>query len=346
MSKKSCMLGLFILLGLTQIDCRRRAESHPKESQRVVVYTALDRSFSEPILRKFQEETGIEVLAKYDTESTKTVGLVNAIRAEKARPRCDVFWNNEIVNTMRLKEEGLLQPCRPETARSFPETFKDPDGYWYGLAARARVLLVNTDLVAEGEEPASILDLAKKRWKGRTGIAKPLFGTTATHVACLFAYWGEEETESFLQSLLENQIQIHGGNKQVALAVSEGRLAWGLTDTDDAIIEVERGKPVKMIYPDGTKDGVGVLFIPNTLSLVKEAPHPDEGKRLIGYLLSPKVEQQLAEGASAQIPLNPQVQAEARVKTPKELKSMEVDFEKAACLFEKAAATVEEHFLL
>ena len=76
----------------------------------VVVYTALDAPFSQPILDSFEQKTGIRVRAKFDVESTKTVGLANAILAEAERPRCDVFWNNEILNTLRLKRKGLLAP--------------------------------------------------------------------------------------------------------------------------------------------------------------------------------------------------------------------------------------------
>lgn len=78
----------------------------------VVVYVALDREFSEPILADFERETGIKVLASYDAESTKTVGLTNQLLAERDRPRCDVFWNNEILNTLRLENAGLLDVYR------------------------------------------------------------------------------------------------------------------------------------------------------------------------------------------------------------------------------------------
>ena len=77
-----------------------------RSADEVVVYTALDREFSEPLLDEFQRQTGIRVLAKYDVESTKTVGLVNAIIQEQARPRCDVFWNNEIMHTLAAGEDG------------------------------------------------------------------------------------------------------------------------------------------------------------------------------------------------------------------------------------------------
>ncbi len=74
----------------------------------VIVYTALDRAFSEPIFAEFTQKTGIHVRAKYDSESTKTVQLVTEIVAEQKRPRCDLFWNNEILNTLRLDLLDLL----------------------------------------------------------------------------------------------------------------------------------------------------------------------------------------------------------------------------------------------
>lgn len=315
------------------------------EQKTVVVYTAHDRVFSQPILDAFEQKTGIRVLAKYDTEATKTVGLVNVIRSERGRPRCDVFWNNEIVNTLRLKQEGLLAPYPPGAARKFPAVFKDPENYWCGFAARARVLIVNTNRVKADEMPDSVSSLADPKWKGQTGMAKPLFGTTATHAACLFATLGPEKARAFLQSLKDNDVQIQSGNKAVALNVSGGVLAFGLTDTDDAIGEVESGKPVALVYPDGRPDQAGVLFIPNTLSLIKGGPNPDAGGQLIEYLLSPEVETALAESPAAQIPLNPEVKSVARVKTPAQVKAMEVDFGLAANRFGDAARCVEELFL-
>jgi len=63
----------------------------------VVVYSALDREFAEPVLRDLTREADLVLRAKFDVESTKTVGLTNLIIAEAASPRCDLFWNNEIL---------------------------------------------------------------------------------------------------------------------------------------------------------------------------------------------------------------------------------------------------------
>ncbi|MFZ5833579.1 MAG: extracellular solute-binding protein [Planctomycetota bacterium] len=310
----------------------------------VVVYTALDPEFSKPILADFSKITGIDAQPKFDTEATKTVGLTQAIIAEKDRPQCDVFWNNEILNTLRLKQQGLLEPYEPRAAQAFPAMFRSPEGYWTGFAARARVLVVNTEMLPEAERPQSIRDLADRKWRGRCGIAKPLFGTTATHAACLFAAWGPEEAEKFFEDIQANDVQILAGNKQVALAVAAGRIAFGLTDTDDAIIEIEAGKPVEIVYPDQGEGQLGTLFIPNTVAIIRGGPHPEAARKLVEYVLSPEVEARLAAGPSAQIPLNPSVVTETRVATPKTVRAMEVDFEKAVEHWDAAAEFLKQKF--
>jgi len=324
--------------------CLLSAGCWSADEQEVVVYSALDQEFSEPIFEDFTTDTGVTVAWKFDTESTKTVGLTNLLIEEAARPRCDVFWNNEILNTLRLEQQGVLDVYRSPAAEAYPEMVRSANGTWHGFAARARVLIVNTDLVAEDERPDSIHDLADPRWRGKVGIAKPLFGTTATHAACLFAHWGDAPAKEFFRGLKANDVQILSGNKQVALSVAGGQLAFGLTDTDDAIIEIEKGLPIAIIYPDQDEDGLGTLFIPNTLAIIKGGPNPETARRLVDYLLGPKVEAKLAAGPSAQIPLNPNVDVDVRVQTPKTIRPMAVDFEAAASKWKTAAGFIRDEF--
>jgi iron(III) transport system substrate-binding protein len=335
--RPTSVLLLVLLVPLVAGGCRRAGQPE------VIVYAALDQEFAEPILQDFERATGIRVLAKYDVESTKTVGLVNAIIQEQQRPRCDVFWNNEIMHTLRLQKLGLLEPYACPAAENFPAEYRAADGAWYGLAARVRVLLVNTDLVPPGERPTSIAALADERWKGRAGIAKPLFGTTATHAAVLFAVWGEDRARLFFLRVKQNA-QVLSGNRHVAAAVGRGELAFGLTDTDDAMAEKDRGAPVELIYPDQGDAGEGALFIPNSLALVKGRGPSAAARRLIDYLLSPPVETQLAEGRSAQFPLNRQVTARSRAAGPAELKALPVDFAAAAAQWDAAARFLRDEF--
>lgn len=318
--------------------CWSRAE------QEVVVYSALDREFSEPILQEFQAETGITVLDKYDIESTKTVGLVSAIIQEQNRPRCDVFWNNEILHSLRLQKLGMLEAYHSPAAKTFPQSYRSADGQWHGLAARARVLIVNTDIVSGDSMPTSIEDLVTPTWKGKVGIAKPLFGTTATHAAVLFAIWGDERATDFFRQVHQNA-EVMSGNKQVATAVSRGQLAFGITDTDDAIIEVDKGLPVKIIFPDQRDGQLGSLFIPNTLCIVKDGPNTINAKKLVDHLLSPAVESRLATGSSAQFPVNSIVETKSRALPNAPIRWMDVDFEAAADRWDRAAEILREIFV-
>jgi iron(III) transport system substrate-binding protein len=319
-------------------------ESSKTTGGTVVVYSALDEEFAEPVLRDLGRQAGIQLLSKFDVESTKTVGLTTAIIAEAGRPRCDLFWNNEILNTLRLKDKGLLQPFQPQHAGDLPQAFKDADGMWYGFAARGRILLINSRLVPEADRPSGLADLANHRWKGKIGIAKPLFGTTATHAACLFATWGDEKARRFFKELKANDVQVLSGNKQVATAVGAGQLAFGLTDTDDAMSEIEAGSPVAIVYPDRQAGQIGTLFIPNTLCLIKDAPQPQAAARLADLIFSPEVEARLAEGPSAQIPLLRSTRKPARVETPASVHPMDVDFQKAARLWDNVAAFLAAEF--
>ena len=336
-SQAVCWLLAFVALCTTS-GCR------PASGPEVVVYTALDEVFSADILDDFSRTTGIRAVPKFDTESTKTVGLANAILAESRRPRCDVFWNNEILNTLRLERAGLLDAYHPLAADDYPAMYRSPQGTWHGFAARARVLIVNTQQLAPQQRPDSITDLAAPRWRGRIALAKPLFGTTATHAACLFAAWGDKRARQFFLDLKANRVSIESGNKQVAVRVATGQLAFGLTDTDDALVMIAKGYPVEIVYPDQGPDGLGTLFIPNTVAILRNAPHPEAARRLVDYLLSPQVESRLATGPSGQIPLNRRVQVQPPVATPRTIRAMQVDFEKAADCWDRAARFLRQHF--
>lgn len=333
-------MRVLLLIGLVlAVGCSGEPE------REVVVYAALDREFSEPVLEAFEAAENIEVRAKYDVESTKTVGLVTELIQERNRPRCDVFWNNEILHTLRLEKLGLLEPFAFPGSDEWPEAFRSPQGTWYGIAARARVIIVNTDKVPPEDRPRSIRDLANPKWKDQCALAKPLFGTTATHAAVLFAAWGDEEAQQFFRDVQQNA-QVLSGNKQVALAVASGSVAWGFTDTDDAIIEKEQGRPVEIIYPDQGEGELGTLMIPNTVVRIKGGPHPDEAQALLHYLYDPQngVEERLANGPSAQFPLHPAVKVQPRVATPQPVQAMQVDFAAAAEKWETAAEFLKEVF--
>lgn len=306
----------------------------PRTDDEVVVYSALDREFSEPILNDLGTELGFSIRPKFDQESNKTVGLANEIIQKKNRPPADIFWNNEILHTFRLQNEGLLEVYVSPEAIRFPKQVRSVDGYWHGFAARARVLIVNTDLIPNvNDRPDSIYDLADEKWKGKCAIARPIFGTTATHATVLISELGEQKGKALLSSIADNAV-IEGGNKQVATKVASGQYAFGITDTDDAVIELEKANPVVIVFPDQGEDQLGTMVIPNTLALIKNGPNTERAKKLIDRLLKSDIEKRLAAGSSAQLPLATDItqtwRIEAEVAPQRKLKHMQVDFSAAA----------------
>lgn len=305
----------------------------------VVVYTAVDQVFSEPVFRAFEAQSKVRVRAVYDTEETKSTGVLNRLIAEASNPQADVFWSGDPVRPFQLVRRGLVQPYKSPRAAELPEAVRAADGTWTGFAARARVLLVNRARVSELEKPRSIRDLASPRWRGQTAIANPLFGTTTMQVAALFVEWGEERTRAFLNDLKTQGVRIASSNGEVKRLVVSGEVAFGLTDTDDAHEAIAGGANVEVVYPD--QEGLGTLLIPTSVVLLQRAPHGDSGRRLIDYLLSATVEQQMAERA-AHMPLRPGVKTPANVRSATGIRAMRVDYQRVSEQIEAQQAWLRE----
>ncbi len=244
---------------LTALGCSR--ESGPAGSGEVVVYTSIDDVFARPICEKFQRETGIKVQLVPDTEETKSTGLLNRLIAEKARPRCDVFWSGDPIRAAILKSKGISAPYTSPQAAELPKLYSDPDGHWTGFSCRARVIIYNRTLVPQGQEPKSVRDLLDERFRGKACMANPLFGTTSMHAAALFAKLGDDEAQKFFAGFSANGGKVLSSNSEVRRRIAAGEFTVGLTDTDDYNVARQEGKPVGVVYPDA--DGMGTVIVPN-----------------------------------------------------------------------------------
>jgi iron(III) transport system substrate-binding protein len=322
------------------IGCGSRPAEQPTPEQKTVtVYVSTDRVFSEPVLRVFEQRSGIRVNAVYDTEETKSTGLANRLLAERERAQADVFWSNEPVRTLILESRGVLSPYQSPSARDIPEAFRDPEGYWSAFSARVRVIAYNTMLVPDNAAPASVLDLADPKWKGQVAIADPRFGSTSFHVAALYVTLGDGKADDFFRRLKSNGVKIVAGNSVVRDMVVKGEVKIGLTDTDDVNVALESGAPIAMVMPD--KDGMGVPMMPNMASMVAGAPHPEEAKRMIDYLLSHDVEAMLAKSEAVQIPLRASVPGPANLPRIDAFKPMTLDYGKAAARVEDVTGRLQ-----
>lgn len=265
----------------------------------LVVYCAHDSLYAQPILEKFQLQTGIPVNVRFDTEATKSLGLVSLLLREKEHPRCDVFWNNELLGTMQLQREGLLLPYQGAGYDRFPAAFKDPDGHWTGFGARMRVYIVNTRRMPATEEA---VEQALEGDLSRMALAKPLYGTTRTHYTMLWDLRGGEHLKQWHREVRERGVREVAGNATVKNLVAQGTCDFGWTDSDDYFVALDAGRPVDMLP---VRAGGATISIPNTLAIIRGTERLSDAQRLVDYLLSAQTELALANSKSRQIPLGP-----------------------------------------
>ena len=254
-----------------------------KSRDQVIAYCAQDQVYAEPIFREFSEQTGIKVRAVYDSEAVKTVGLANRLLAERSHPQCDVFWGNEELRTRQLAVQG-----------AFRET-----NAWAAIGYRSRRIVINTNRLSLAAAPRSLLELTNGVWRGKVALAYPQFGTTATHFHALRQHWGDKLWEAWCRALAANKPLLLDGNSVVVRMVGRGEAWIGLTDSDDVAAGQEEGLPVAPL-PMSEE----TLLIPNTVGVVRGAPHPEAAQSLFEYLQRREVAQQLVaahalEGFSA-----------------------------------------------
>jgi iron(III) transport system substrate-binding protein len=254
-----------------------------QKTETVIAYCAQDQTYAEAIFRDFQKETGIKVRAVYDSEAVKTVGLANRLLAERSHPQCDVFWGNEEMRARQLAAEDV---------------FRETNGLAL-FGYRSRRIVYNTKHVSAGSLPHSLLELTNEAWRGKVAIAYPQFGTTAAHFHALRQHWGQTTWESWCNALAANKALLVDGNSVVVKMVARGEAWIGLTDSDDIAAGQAEGLPVAAAPPNEE-----MLLIPNSVAVIRSAPHAGSAQKLFEYLQQPVTVQKLVaaqalEGLSA-----------------------------------------------
>lgn len=244
------------------------------ESNVVVIYTSQDEVYAEPILKEFEKETGLQVQPVYDSEAVKTVGLVNRLLTESANPQCDVFWSNEEFRTRHLAAHNV---------------FRETNG-WTQLGYRSRRLIINTNFLTVATAPKRFSEATNEIWRGKVALAYPLSGTTSSHFHALRQHWGDADWAKWCHALVANKPFVVDGNSVAVKLVERGEAWVGFTDSDDIAAAQREGFPVQAIP---TTDET--MFIPNTVGVIRNCPHPEAAERLYEYLSRPEVSQKLVD---------------------------------------------------
>ena len=278
----------------------------------LVVFCAHDLTYAEPILRAFEQRTGIPVEIVGDTEASKSLGLVERLLHDPGT-RCDLFWNNQIAGTDRLQAADLLVSYRGSGWKRIPDRYKDPAGQWTGFAARLRVWIVY--------RPSLSLDqiapyLQQPDWS-QFAMSKPLYGTMLTQYSYYQETWPTGQLQEWHRQFLQRGGKLVAGNATVKDLVASGACQLGMTDTDDAFVAEEAGAPIAMrpitvgdlLPPRRAAESAvaadGVFVIPNTVAILRRTKQLPAAQQLVDFLVSAETEQQLARSSSRQIPLGP-----------------------------------------
>lgn len=294
---------------------------------------ASERESIGPILDAFAREQpeGFELVAEYssrgDAVLERLAGSTGGVRAKDGEASADLFWDDSLLTTLKLRDLGMLRRHRFDVPASWPTELIATDRTWCGFAARARVLLLHSPTIeSDPKSPRSVADLADPIWKGRCGMVRPLSGAAATHWAAMRSLFGDERTLGFMTAVRENAV-FFDDEASMARDVSAGRLAWAVTDSDVAIGEKDLDYPVEIVFPDQAPDEPGALRIPNSVAILGDAAHPIVAGRLADFLVTREIEDRLAMGPASQIPIHRDAKFPPAVLPSGPVRWMRVDWE-------------------
>ncbi len=345
--------GLLALAG-----CSRGGASI--STNRVVVYSSIDRDFIAPVLDAFNRAMATTAGASGaggggdgpliaelvgDTEATKTTGLAQRVLSERERPRADLWLSSEAVGTAWLAKENLLAvwPRADDRAASvegaalasalaaWPREHRTDS--WVGMALRPRVIVYNTKLVTSDRLPKSIEELCREDLRGRVVIARARFGTTRGHVALLHARLGDEGLLALATKLKAAGVREVDGNGSVVRAVARGEAHAGLTDCDDVFAGQREGWPVDLVADAKAED---LPWSPTTMAIVRNGPNPRGAQRLAAWLLDGHLERALAGGDWRAVPVSPALRAEMKISGEARAEAWgALDVERALTIWER-----------
>ncbi len=307
------------LLLASTTGCDRDSENDGGGRPRVTMYVSADDAVGRDVLRACTEATGVEVVPVFDTEATKSAGLERRVIDEALRPRADLFWSSEGFAPVRLAALDLLDRLPDDVVAAWPARHVDPAGRWIAFAARARVVVARQGTPPPPGAWSGFAEPGLARGsRAAVAIADPRFGTTRGHLAALAESWGGRTSgvdgssisvlEPWLAGLRANGVLVlPGGNAATVDAVRAGEVAYGFTDSDDALAAIARGAPLAMwlprTHPEGVSGG-GTMIVPNTLAVVRGGP-ADRAvvDRVVRWFASGAPEEILCRSASRNLPL-------------------------------------------
>ncbi|TKT74136.1 Fe(3+) ABC transporter substrate-binding protein [Aquamicrobium sp. LC103] len=286
----------------------------------VNIYSYRQPALIKPALDAFTAETGIRTEILFLDK-----GLEDRILAEGSNSPADVILTVDIARLTNAKEKGVTQALDDETVNAnLPAEYRDPEGHWFGITKRARVVYASKDRV--GDEPMTYAELADPKWKGKICMRSGQHDYNLALFSAAIAHWGPEKAEEWMTGLKNNLARKpDGGDRPQAKAIMAGECDIALGNTyyvglmqtnDKEPEEKEWANAIKVKFPTFENGGTHVNV--SGAALAKNAPNRDNAVKLIQFLSGHEAQQIQAEQAF-EYPVEPGLEPSPVVKAFGEL---------------------------
>ena len=263
----------------------------PVLADEVNIYSYRQPELLQPLLDGFTAQTGIQTNVAFVNK-----GLIDRLKAEGKRSPADIILATDISRLTGAKEAGVTQPIISETLdAAIPENLRDPEGYWYALTTRARIIYASKDRVKPGEI-TTYEDLANPKWKGRICTRSGTHDYTLGLIGAMMAHKGIADTEAWLKGVKANLAREPEGNDRAQVkAIWAGicDISLGNTYYMGAMLDdpeqAEWANSVRLEFPT-FEDGAGTHVNISGVAMTASAPNQDAAVKFIEYLASPKAQ--------------------------------------------------------
>jgi iron(III) transport system substrate-binding protein len=256
----------------------------------LTIYSGRTEDLVGPLLERFSEEQGVPIDVRYGD----TPQLALLLAEEGDRTPADVFWGQSPGATAYLAQRDLLAPLSSETLGLVNPRFEDPQGLWTGTSGRQRVLVYNSETVAQDDLPRSVHELTRPEYRGRVGIA-PTNGSFQDFVTAMRDIEGEEATAAWLRGMADNGARTYANNNAIVEAVGRGEIDMGLVNHyyNHRFLQEDPSLPSRNHrFEDGD---IGGLLIPSSASVLAASDKKEEAEAFIRFLLSKEAQEYFAD---------------------------------------------------
>lgn len=274
------------------------------DDDRLVVYSGRDRELIDPLLARFEDETGIDVTVSYKGDSTSTALLIDE---EGDKSPADVFISQSPGAIGFLGQKGRLEPLPAALLERVPEAYRAKDRSWIGLSGRVRVLVYDSERHDAAALPDSVFDLTEPQYRGKVGIA-PTNASFQDFVSAMRALRGDEATRAWLDALAANDVVTYPDNSSIVAAVGRGEIDYGLVNHyyNERVVREDTSATTKNHFMRGT-DEPGAIVLAAAAGIVDTVGDKrSDAERLIAFLVSDTAQKYFAE-QTFEYPLTPSV---------------------------------------